>query len=175
MKETSSLPIEQSADAAELETLRRVNAELVTKHARDKARIAELEAGTAALQANLTEAGNTIKDATVGVPLKMMAIEMSSVPELFLEQFQRHFKVEMIKGTLTLLSADGTPMLGKDKKAIPFERQALTDLLTTGDDPMVKTFKAITIVNRASGAAGTSQVTAQGRTEKAQRIQFGLR
>ena len=171
------LPIEQSADAAEVETLRRVNAELVAKHARDKQRIEALEAGAAALQAKLSEAGETIKDVTIGVPLKAMAAEMSTVPDLFLEQFSKHFKVESIKGVLTLQTIDGKPVTGKDGKAVPFERQALTDLLTAGDDPRAKTFKTITIVNRASGASNIGAAQ-QGRRETVDTrpgLQFGLR
>ena len=112
-------------EATEISTLRRVNAELVAKHARDKAKIEALQGETAALQAKLTEAGNTIKDATVSVPLKAMANSISKCPELFLEQFNKGYKVEMLDGKLSLLSADGKPVTDKDGKTVPFEAKAL--------------------------------------------------
>jgi len=148
-----SEPIEPNT-AAELETLRRVNSELVAKHARDKARLAELEQGTATLQAKITETSESLYQATVGVPLQAMAEQMSPAPELFLEQLSKHFKLASVKGVLTLQTPDGKPVLDKNGKAIPFERDVLTQLLTEGDDSRAKTFKAITIVNRASGGAG---------------------
>lgn len=169
-------PTQQLADTinSELETLRKVNSELVAKHAKSKARIAELETGTVTLQSQLTDASESLYQATVGGPLQSMAESMSSVPDLFLEQFSKHFKVEMVKGTLTLLDADGKPAIGRDKKPIPFERQALTELLTSGDDARAKTFKAITIVSRASGGSsiGTHNRINQLKVDKPQ---FGLR
>lgn len=170
----SSTPNEPSAEASELDTLRKVNSELVAKHAKSKARIAELETGAVTLQSQLTEANESLHQVTVGGPLKAMAESMSNVPDLFLEQFSKHFKVEMVKGTLTLLSADGRPTIGNDKKPIPFERQALTELLTTGDNARAKTFQAITIVSRASGGSsiGTHNRVGQAKVDKPQ---FGLR
>jgi multidrug resistance efflux pump len=109
-------PVQATGDASELETLRKVNAELVAKHARDKAKLAELETGTSALQAQLSEASESLKQATVAGPLKAMCAELSSVPELFEEQFSKHYKIEMVKGALTLLTTDGKPVLGKDGK-----------------------------------------------------------
>ncbi len=167
-----SEPVVPNDEATELEKLRQVNGELVAKHARDKTRLAALEEGTATLQAKLTETSQSLYQATVGVPLKMMASELSTVPDLFLEQFSKHFKVESIKGVLTLQTADGKPVTGKDGNIIPFEREALTKLLTDGDDARAKMFKAITIVNRASGAAHSSSSTRT--TSTPQKQQFGL-
>ena len=99
------------------------------------------------LQSKLSEAGDTIHAVTIGTPLKAMAESMSTVPDLFLEQFSKHYKVEMVKGKLSLLSIDGKPI------EVPFERDALTKLLTTGDDARAKTFQAITITSRASGSS----------------------
>ena len=161
-----------TVDPAELAILRQVNSELVAKHARDKARLAELEQGTASLQAKLTETSQSLYQATVGVPLRMMAESMSTVPDLFLEQFSKHFKVESIKGVLTLQTADGKPAIDKNGEAIPFEREALTKLLTDGDATRAKTFKSFTVVNRASGAAHSSPSTRT--TPLQQRQHFGL-
>jgi hypothetical protein len=160
-----------TVDPAELETLRRTNAELVAKHARDKARLEALESGTATLQAKLTETSQSLYQATVGVPLRAMAEEMSQLPDLFLEQFSKHFKVESVKGVLTLQTPDGKPAVDNNGKAIPFEREALTKLLTDGDDARAKTFRAITVVSKASGAAHSSPST---RTTAPARPQFGL-
>ena len=162
--------IDQTNEALELATLRRTNAELVAKHARDKAQLTELQTGTATLQAKLTETSESLYQATVGVPLQMMAESISTVPDLFLEQFSKHYKVESIKGVLTLNTHDGKPALDKNGKAIPFERDALTKVLIEGDDTRAKTFKAITIANRASGAGGSSTT----RTITANKPQFGL-
>jgi len=127
-----------------------------------------------ALQSQLTESNLSLHQATIGVPMKAMAESMSTVPDLFLEQLQRHYKVEIKDGSLTLQTADGKPVTGKDGKNIPFERQALTELLTTGDDARAKTFKAITIVNRASGAANISANNHRGNQPMSTRPQFGL-
>jgi hypothetical protein len=163
-------------EASELETLRKVNAELVAKHARDKAKIAELETGTATLQAKLSEAVDSLKQATVSGPLNAMAESMSTAPELFLEQFSKHYRVEMVKGALTLLlSSDGKAVLDKNGKPVPFERRALTDLLTVGDDSSAKAFRAITIANRASGAANVGQRSNQAPAKKAPSFYFGIR
>ena len=168
-------PIEKTPatvdEALEIARLRQVNSELLAKHARDKAQLTELQTGTATLQAKLRETSESLYQATVGVPLQMMAESMSTVPDLFLEQFSKHYKVESVKGVLTLHSQDGKPALDKSGKAILFERDVLAKLLTEGDDARAKTFKAITIVNRASGAGGSSSKRA---VAPAQTIQFGL-
>jgi hypothetical protein len=163
----------------ELDTLRRVNSELVTKNTTRKQRIAELEAANAGLTATLAERDATIHGITVGGPLKAMAERISNVPELWLEQFAKHYKVEMVNGEVTLLSADGKPVQ-KDGKAIPFETKALTEHLTTGDDATAKAFRAITISSKASGgAAATGSTTTTQRSAlaapKAPATQFGLR
>lgn len=160
---------------SEVEKLRSSNAELVARHAKDKTRLAELETQNADLQGKLAEADKTIKAATVDGPLRRMADEVSKVPELFLEQFSKHYKLEMQDGKLTLLSTDGKPVTGKDgKTAIPFERDALTKLLTEGDDARAKTFQAILIATRASGA-GSSPGQTTLRTAPVKAHQFGLR
>jgi hypothetical protein len=174
MADDPVVPVEGNGEA-ELEKLRHVNAELVARHARDKQKLAELEQGSATLQAKLTETSDSLYQATVGVPLQMMASEMSTVPDLFLEQFSKHFKVASVKGVLTLQTPDGRPALDRDGKAIPWDRQALTELLTTGNDARAKTFRAITIVNRASGAAGVASTTGTLLKAPVSKAQFGLR
>lgn len=60
MSESTQLTHEQiTALQTENETLRKTNQELVAKHSKDKARIAELESATTDLQSKLTDAGKT--------------------------------------------------------------------------------------------------------------------
>lgn len=158
--------------SAELATLRQAHTEVLAKRQNDKTRIAELESTVTGLQGKLTENAATIHELTVGGPLKTMAESISPLPELFLEQFAKHFKVEMVNNALTLLSADGKPVSGKDSKPVAFEREALTKFLTDGDDARAKTFKAIVIASRASGAASPNPMP---RTAPAKKVQFGLR
>lgn len=172
---TQQPAIEPSPDTAELAILKQAHQEVLTKRQKDKARIAELESTVAELQSKLSEAGDTIQAVTIGTPLKAMAESMSTVPDLFLEQFLKHYKVEMVKGTLTLLSADGQPVTAKDGSAVPFERDALTKLVTTGDDARAKTFQAITITNRASGASGSPSKRSNATAPAKPTFQFGLR
>ena len=145
---------EQTQQNDELETLRRTNAELVTKASTRKQRVTELEMANAELQKTVTERDATIYGLTVGGPLKAMAERISTVPELWLEQFAKRYKVELVNGELTLLSVADGKTVHKDGKTVPFETKALADLLTTGEDATAKAFRAITIVSRASGAAG---------------------
>jgi hypothetical protein len=102
-----------------------------------------------------------------------MAESISISPEIWLEKFTANYKVEPVKGVLTLLSADGTPVL-KDGAPVKFERYALIDLLTADTHPQSKIFKSILIASRASGGGATPQ-NKGSRGPKAAAIQFGLR
>ncbi len=162
---------------AELTTLKQAHQEVLTKRQKDKSRIVELESATTDLQCKLTESADTLRQITINGPLRSMAESMSQAPELFLEQFSKHLKLEMVKGNLTLLNAnDGKPIVDNKGVAIPFQREALMKLLTEGDDARAKTFKAITIASRASGGASSSN-DPQRRKIAATRpgLQFGLR
>lgn len=162
----------------ELDRLRTANSELVAKNSTRKTKIAELETANAELQRTVTDRDAAIHGLTVGGPLKAMAERISTVPELWLEQFAKSYKVERVKGELTLLSvADGKPVTGKDGKPVPFETQPLTELLTTGDDATARTFRAIVISSRASGAAsnGTLQKQQPPATAAPAPRRFGLR
>ena len=170
MSEPTQPTIEQLT--AELEILRRTNAELIAKNTTRKAKIAELEAANADFQTKLTAASDTIHQVTIEGPLKQMAESISNCPDLWLEQFSKSYRVEMVGGKLSLLSAsDGKPVQ-KDGKVIPFERQALAQHLTSGDGATAKAFKAITAVSRASGAQGTFRSPTSA--PKASSFQFGL-
>jgi hypothetical protein len=168
-----SEPIKPTDIEIEVETLRRVNAELVTKAANRKTKIAELESTMTELQGKLSEAHDSLHEVTVGLPLKTMAESISSAPELWIEQFNKSHKLEMVKGQLTLQTADGKPVL-KGEKPVAFERSALIDLLTSDTHPQAKVFQSITIASRATGAAGQSS---NRTTQPAKEVkpQFGLR
>jgi hypothetical protein len=159
--------------AVELETLRKTHQEVLAKSATRKAKITELEATNAKLQGDLTAANASIHQLTVEAPLKAMAESISLAPEIWLEKFTASYKVESIKGALTLLSADGKPVL-KDGAPVKFEHQALIDLLTTDTHPQSKIFKSILIGSRASGGNAAPQGKGSA-GPKAPAIQFGLR
>lgn len=160
----------------ELEVLRRTNAELVAKNGTRKHRIAELEASVTMLQAQVSERDAKIHEFTIGAPLKAMAERISTVPELWLEQFAKHYKVELVDGELTLLSAaDGTP-IQRNGKPVAFETKAITELVTTGDDASAKAFRAITIASRASGGQASATISrTPSATLATPKAQFGLR
>jgi hypothetical protein len=84
----------------EVETLRRVNTELLTKSANRKTKIAELESSVTELQGKLSEANDSFHEVTVGLPLKAMAESISFSPELWLEQFGKSHKLEMVRDSL---------------------------------------------------------------------------
>src|ERR1700676_5269660 len=93
--------IEPTAEAIELETLRRVNAELKQKSATRKARIAELESAMTENQSKLNEANESLHQVTIAGPLQALAESISKTPELWLEQFQKSHRIAMVKGQLT--------------------------------------------------------------------------
>jgi len=161
--------------SAEVETLRRVNSELVAKSATRKQRLTALESTVTELQSKLSEANDSLHQVTIGGPLKTMVESVSIAPELFLEQFNKSYRVALLNGQLTLQTADGKPVL-KGEKPVPFERQALIDLLTSDAHPQCKAFKSITIASKASGAnASGGHRSVQTSAEPKQLPQFGLR
>lgn len=160
--------VEPTAEAIELETLRRVNAELTQKSATRKARIAELESAMTENQSKLNAANESLHQVTISGPLQAMAESISKTPELWLEQFQKSHRVAMVNGKLTIQSLDGKPM------SVPFERQALIDHLINDAHPQSKVFKQISIVSRASGGAGAIG-NQPGKSAQTPTHRFGLR
>lgn len=162
----------------ELATLRRVNAELVTKNSTRKAKVKELEASVMDLQGKLTIADTTIHELSINAPLKAMAESISIAPDAFIHEFSKSYRLDVVKGELTILTPDGKPVLQGDKP-IPFERDALKTLLTSADHPQAKVFNSILIVSRASGAGGVPSNTRGQRnnreSEPSPPPQFGLR
>ena len=147
---------EQQTHNDELETLRRTNAELVTKNSSRKQRIAELEATNAELQTKLTSATTTVHEMTIGAPLKAMAESISTVPDVWIEQFAKSYRLELVNGDLTILSIEDGKPVQREGKAVPFEQEALKSLLLDEKHPHSKLFNAITIASKASGGASTT-------------------
>jgi hypothetical protein len=161
-------------DAAELVTLRTTIGELKQKSLTRKQRIAELEAANAEIQTKLTHATSSLRQVTIDGPLKEMSEGISTCPELWLEQFSKTYRLELVDGELALHSADGKPVTNEGK-AIPFERDALVAFLTDEKHPHAKAFRAITIVSRASGGSASTTTRSATTTPQKPAFQFGLR
>jgi hypothetical protein len=159
-------PIEDAA--TQLAKLRISHDEVMAKASTRKAKIAEHEATIAALQGQLTTANETVKEATVNGPLKSMAASISVSPELWIEQFGKTNRLEIVKGKLTVLSTDG-------KQSIPFEREALIAHFNADAHPQSKIFKSITIISRASGANVTGFPRGKSASTPSNGPHFGLR
>ena len=169
----SVVPSVQSTDATELETLRRVNADLLQKSATRKARIAELEASIGTLTAKAGEAEARIKALTIDGPVNDLCESISVAPQALHSALESEYRIEMHEGVLTLLNpADGKPVM-QDGKPVPFQAEAIKNLLLgSKDEAKKKLYNAIIIANKASGASGTT--TSQRTTTTPARPQFGL-
>lgn len=167
------LPIE-TPNPTELETLRRVNADLLQKSATRKARITELEASTTALTAKATEAETKIRQLTIDGPVNDLCESISVAPQALRSAIESDYRIEMHDGILTLLNpADGTPVT-HEGKPVPFQADAIKNLLLgSKDEAKLKLYRAIVIANKASGAGGSSsnRVAAQAPPS---RTHFGL-
>jgi predicted nuclease with TOPRIM domain len=159
----------------ELETLRRTNAELVTKASTRKQKIAELEAANAEIQKTVTQRDATIHELTIGVPLRSMAEDNSTCPEVFIENFGKSYRLELTNGELSIVSiADGKPVQ-HNGKVVQFEPEALKALLLDEKHPQSKLFRAITIASKASGASASAQRRESTTAPKPSPRIFGLR
>jgi methionyl-tRNA formyltransferase len=165
----------------ELEVLRRTNAELLKKSADRKARILELEASTAELTTKLTTADTVIHEMTVGAPLKRMAESVSPVPEIWLAEFAKHFKVELKDGKLAVLTLTGEPATNKKGESVEFTNAGIVGLVANSDKDELKAFNVITIVSKASGGGATGSTgsgnfpTETKPTAAKPTVHFGLR
>ncbi|HEV2136982.1 MAG TPA: hypothetical protein VGR47_22380 [Terracidiphilus sp.] len=167
------VPTVQPTDATELETLRRVNADLLQKSATRKARIAELEASIGTLTAKASEAEVRIKALTIDGPVNDLCESISVAPQALRSALESEYRIEMHEGVLTLLNpADGKPVM-QDGKPVPFQADAIKNLLLgSKDEAKKKLYNAIIIANKASGAGSS---TVKQRTANAPvRPQFGL-
>jgi hypothetical protein len=162
-------------DPAELtkliEELRATVAELTAKSRTRKEKIEALEAIVAERDQALAASQTQLKRVTIDGPMQAMAESLSVVPALFLEQFNKSYRVELVDGELTILNAeDGKP------SGIPFEQKAIFEYLTDENHTQAKTFNAILIGSRASGAASHQTQRIEKKIAKpALSNQFGLR
>src|SRR5271166_5725063 len=84
-----------NGEANELETLRRVNAELMQKSATRKARIQELEASAATLTAKGTEAETRIRQLTIDGPVNDLLEQISVAPQALRTAIELDYRVEL--------------------------------------------------------------------------------
>jgi hypothetical protein len=166
------VPPTPSIDAAELETLRRVNADLLQKSATRKARIVELEASAATLTAKATEAETRIRQLTIDGPVNDLCESISVAPQALRTALESDYRIEMRDGVLTLLNPSDGKQIMQDGKPVPFQAEAIKNLLLgSKDEAKLKLYRAIVVVSKASGAGGSSSNRVAA---PAPRIQFGL-
>jgi hypothetical protein len=169
---------EQSPDSSELSVLRRVNAELVARHTRDKARLIDLEASAATLTTKATEAETRIRQLTIDTPVNFLCESISIAPVALRTALEAEYKIEPdTNGVLTLLSrADSKPITDNNGKPLALEPDAIKNLLlATKDEEKLKLYRAILIASKANGASDiSSKRTVTPRATKPG-LQFGLR
>lgn len=169
---TEPSPIDHATIAAQLQN---VVTELRQKNDKRKSRIAELESTATDLQNKLSAATEQLKQVTVEMPLRSMSEQMSTAPDLWLQEFQKSMTITLTDGKLMVHDIEGKPVITADGKQLAFERDALTKHLTNEEHPLAQTFRAITIVSRASGAASTGGQRQTRSAESAKAHRFGLR
>src|ERR1039458_5791493 len=164
-------PIEPNS-GAELETLRRVNADLLQKSATRKARISELEASVGTLTAKTTEAETRIKALTIDGPVNDLCESISVAPQALRSALEAEYRIEMREGVLTLLNpTDGKPVT-HEGKPVPFQADAIKNLLLgSKDEAKLKLYRAIVVVSKASGAGSSFS---ERSIAPAHKPQFGL-
>ena len=171
-------PTQQTADAisAELETLRKTNADLVAKHAKDKATIQELQNSVTTLQTKATEAETRIKQLTIDGPVNALCESISVAPQALRNALETDYRFELRDGALTILSAsDGEPVT-VNGKPLPVQAETIKSfLLESKDEAKLKLYRAILVANRASGAASPNPIPRKASTQTKQGMQFGLR
>jgi hypothetical protein len=159
-------------NAAELETLRRVNADLLQKSATRKVRIQELEASASTLQAKAAEAETRIRQLTIDGPVNDLCQEISVAPQALRTALEADYRIEMCDGVLTLLNPSDSKPVMHEGKPVPFSADAIKNLLLASkDESKLKLYRAIVVVSKASGAGG---MTSQRTTAAPAKPQFGL-
>jgi hypothetical protein len=144
--------------AEELVALRTSNAELLKKSRDRKAKVTEHEATITDLQTRLTTAETVLHDATVGAPLRSMAAALSPVPELWLAEFAKHYRVELKDGKLSLLTLDGKPVIDGDVE-VPMDATAISKLLTAGENEGLSSFTHIMYGSKATGGGASPSLS----------------
>jgi hypothetical protein len=172
----------------ELETLRRVNAELLkTKHDL-KARIATLESEAATLESRTQKAEGLMRSAVIDVPMRRLAEGIAHVPSLFISELEKDYRVDVDadSGELRLLTKEGgMPVTDGKGEAIALTHNALYRHLAGSpeqqkDDPRKKVFATLMRYSGSSGGVGRKTISSQSRSpvenESSQSLpSFGLR
>ncbi len=164
-----------------------MKSELLEKNRKLKTKVEELESAHAALQSQLAETQETLTDVRVNQPLRKMAAEISDVPELWLSEFEKVYKLQPEGDTLLITTQEGKTVNGKDGKPIPFSPQGLfgitaAEAYTDGSkaSDAAKKFKAITRYFGPSGGISSygrrsSLSNVQEPAKKDAPLTFGLR
>ena len=163
--------------ATELATLKRVNTELLQKSRDRKAKIAEMEVAAISLQAKVDAATALATDATVGIPLRRLADEMSATPGLWLDTFRKHFALKSTDGVLKVQTLAGEPVRTAKGEELRFDRADIAKHLTESEPESERTkiFRAITSTSRASGGIETKRQGGSSGRVPTPGHQFGLR
>jgi hypothetical protein len=146
-----------NSDAAELGTLRRVNAELLqTKHTL-KARIEQLEGNAATLELRAEKAESIMRAAVVDVPMRRLAEGIAHVPSLFITELEKDYRVDVDadSGELRLLTKDGKLVTNSKGEPVAMTHNALYAFLAGKlNEPKSDREKVYTTLMRFSGASG---------------------
>jgi hypothetical protein len=155
-----------SPDAAELATLRKVNAELLqTKHTL-KAKIEQLEGNAATLESRTEKAESMMRAAVIDVPMRRLAEGIAHVPSLFIAELEKDYRVDVDadSGELRLLTKeDGKVVTNGKGEPVAMTHNALYTLLAGKlNEPKSdreKVFATLMIYSGARGGAGRMAAT----------------
>lgn len=143
----------------EVETLRRVNADLLSKKARSKDKIASLEADKIALQSQVTASEERIKTVALERPVARLMKEISHVPEVLADHLAKSYRFESDdQGELLLMNVDGTPAIkDADGKPLPIDGDTLAEFLAPKDseDASAKVYRHLLTGSKANGGGAT--------------------
>jgi len=125
------------------------------------------------LTAKTTEAESRIKALTIDGPVNDLCESISLAPQALRSALEADYKIEMRENVLTLLNASDGQQAMHEGKPVPVQADAIKNLLLgTKDAEKAKLYRAIVVVNKASGAAGAQS---QRAVAPAPKHRFGLR
>lgn len=173
-------------DAAELATLKRVNAELLAAKHTLKARVTVLEGEAATLESRAEKAESTLRATVIELPLARLSQEISNAPKLLLEELHRDFDfIAADNGEISLLTKDGKPVTDPSGKPVPLTHIGLYQLLAGKlNEPKSEREKVYATLMRYKGASGGAgrkaaatfpSVASEEDEKKDSPVQFGLR
>jgi FtsZ-binding cell division protein ZapB len=172
-------------DAEEIQRLRKTKDSLHQTAQQRKARIEELEAEVSTLKTNLDTAQKRIYDATIALPIRAMAREISTVPKLFEREFTSRFGLIDRDGVLYVTNTGESEPIKTTDGELAFTARGIASLLNSdavnAEDKAM--FRAILIGSKAtgSGASGVSRgnattaPVAPSKKPVAPSVQFGLK